>query len=426
MTDSASPIRWFRDSSPYINAHRNKTFVVVLSESSLTGPNIGNIVTDLALLQSLGIKLVIVLGDEGMMADLPVRHADRAIVRPEDLDACKAAIGRMSTDLKARFSVGLINSPMHGADITVVSGNFVRARPLGIIDGVDHHNTGETRRVNKGAILGQLAQGAVVLLPPIGYSPTGETFILDGNALAQQAAIAIGASKLIYYVDAPGVLDGAGSLVSELQANQVDDRDGPFTASPFSHLLAFTAEACRRGVSRCHLISESEDGALLVELFTRDGTGTQVVLQSYESLRDATVDDVAAILALIEPLQLEGVLVARSRELIESEIDRFIVIERDGLIIGCAALYPFAGAGELACLAIHPDYRNGDRGERLLAAIEHRARGLELAQLFALSTKTSAWFQEHGFRSGEITELPAERQSALDTARNSRLLVKTL
>ena len=173
-------------------------------------------------------------------------------------------------------------------------------------------------------------------------------------------------------------------------------------------------------VERCHLISYKKDGALLEELFTRDGVGTQITRVSYEQIRNAASEDIPGILELIEPLEAEGTLVKRSRELIESEIDKFIVIERDGLIVSCAALYPFEDKGELACLATHPSYRNGNRGELLLKEIKKRARTSKMSAIFVLTTVTTHWFTERGFVEKDVQDLPHGRHSLYNYQRKSK------
>jgi amino-acid N-acetyltransferase len=169
-------------------------------------------------------------------------------------------------------------------------------------------------------------------------------------------------------------------------------------------------KACRSGVRRCHLISYQEDGALLQELFSRDGIGTQIVMESAEQIRRATINDIGGILELISPLEQQGILV-RSREQLEMEIDKFTIIQRDNTTIACAALYPFPEEkiGEMACVAVHPDYRSSSRGEVLLNALP-QAKQMGLSKLFVLTTRSIHWFQERGFTPVDIDLLPERRK----------------
>ncbi len=429
MNDNNMHIKWFRDSAPYINAHRNKTFVLYLGGAALETGNFHNVISDITLLHSLGVRLVLVHGAtpqiDRHLNDLTKEWKTvngMRVTPPALLADVISVIGRVRSEIEAKLSMGLVNSPMHGADITVTAGNFVKAKPLGIINGEDFHHTGITRRVNRSAIHQQLDSGAVVLVSPLGYSPSGEIFNLDSTMLATDIAIALGADKLIYFDKQPGLIDRDGQVISELQTGDIDN----VSLEGDSNLLSYCRSACLQGINRCHIVSHADDGALLKELFTRDGAGTQITRVSYEQIRMATPDDVAGIIELIEPLEAAGVLVKRSRELIESEVKRFTVIERDGLIVSCAALYPFEDQGELACLVTHPDYRDNDRGERLLAWIENEARRIGISNLFVLTTHSAHWFTERGFAEKPVSQLPESRKMFYNYQRNSKYFEKPI
>ncbi len=428
MSENQSQVKWFRDSSPYINAHRGKTFVLYVSGDALEHDNLSNIIGDIVLLHTLGVRLVVVHG----AAPQITRQIEQAgkqtsfekgirITTTETLPLVQEAVGRIRTDIESKLSMGLVNSPQHGTDIVITSGNFIRALPLGVRDGIDFEHTGEVRRVNSNAINSQLDANAIVLISPLGYSKAGEIFNINSLAVACDVASSLLAEKLIYLTGDGPVLDEAGEVISEVQVSTIDEA----SLDPLSP-LAQAKRACTRGVTRCHLLSHEVDGALLEELFTRDGTGTQVNRQSYEQVRRAVADDVAGIIELIQPLEEAGILVRRSRERLEAEIGHFTVIERDGMIVTCAALYPFSGHGELACLVTHPDYRDDNRAERILSEIESQAKSEGLESLFALTTQTSHWFIEHGFAKADLDDLPAERQALYNYQRNSTMLVKSL
>lgn len=424
MTINAEQIKWFRDSSPYIDAHRGRTFVVCLTQGALDSDNLNNIITDLALLNSLGARLVLVYGtDEDETAQREIING-RKITPSELLHSIAGALGRVTFDLTSKFSASRPDSPVR-REITTSTGNVLRAKPLGVLDGIDHLQTGEVRRVDVGAIRHQLDGRAIVLVPAIGYSPSGEVFCLEAAAVASHVARALEADKLIYMIADDGLRDIDNMVINEIdlsrveQSRLVDDIDS-------IALLSLCDQACHNNVSRSHIISYEKDGALLEELFTRDGCGTQIVGHSYEQVRAASINDVPGILRLIEPLEGKGILVKRSRELLESEIDQFLVIDRDGLLISCAALYPFDKAGEVACVVTHPDYRNGDRGDRLLDAIEARAKSEGLEHLFVLTTQSVHWFTERGFNECDLSALPQEKQEFYNYQRNSRALVRQI
>ena len=433
-SESRQHIRWFRNSAPYINAHRGRTFVIVFGGEAAQHPNFPNIVHDIALLHSLGVKLVLIHGarpqiarrldDAGLASEFHegVRITDTII-----LEHVKAACGSLRAEIEALLSMGLPNSPMQGATMRVVGGNFVTARPIGIVDGVDFQHTGRVRRVDDAAIRAQLDGGFIALLSPMGYSPTGEVFSLALEDVAMHTAAALGADKLLLFGAERGILRKDGELVRQCDLTEAREllRDG--LPEEQQRLLQTARKACTAGVKRAQVISFSEDCALLEELFTHDGSGTLVGPDDYEQARTATIEDVGGILELIEPLEREGILVKRSREVLETEIQRFRVLERDGRIIACAALYPFPehGSGELACIVTHPDYRGGERGARLLRELEQAAVGQGLSKVFVLTTQTAHWFIEQGFGESTLEQLPPEKQSLYNLQRNSKVFIKS-
>lgn len=423
-------VTWLRHSSPYINSHRKRTFVIMLPGEGLAHANFNAIVHDLVLLHSLGVRLVLVHGsrpqiEQALQArQLPSRyHNNLRITDRDTLDCIISAVGQLRSLIEARFSVNIATSPMQGAKVRIVSGNLVTARPCGVVDGVDLLHTGEVRRIDHQAINQLLNQHHMVLLPHLGYSPTGETFNLSCEDVATRTAIALQADKLILFTAEQGLLDSDGQLIRELGLQQAHQHLQALIAPEQKAILQAAIDASENQVSRCHIISYQRDGALLSELFTRDGCGTLVDQGGFEQVREATIDDVGGLLELIRPLEEQGLLVRRSRDLLEQEINQFSVVERDGLLIACAALYPFPEdrTGELACLAVHPDYRHAGHGDTMLERITQRARGLKLDSLFVLTTRTSHWFQERGFMPCQVEDLPQRKAELYNFQRNSKV-----
>ncbi|MCG6935104.1 MAG: amino-acid N-acetyltransferase [Proteobacteria bacterium] len=430
-------VAWFRNSSPYIKAFRQRTFVVAFGGEMLAEGQFTSLMHDLALLNSLGVRLVLVHGTRPQIeqciqqysADMQYEHGLR-VTDDTALACAKQAAGTVRVDIEALLSTGLTNSPMSGANIRVVSGNYVTAQPLGIRHGVDYRHTGEVRRIDSNAIHQHLAEGALVLLSPLGYSPTGEVFNLGMQDVATAAAAQLQADKLIYLVDGKGVTDNRRRLLRELTLQQAEQLlAGKHKLNQDAvNALQSAVTACRHDVPRCHILSRQVDGALLLELFSRDGCGTLIMQDPFEDTRQACLADIGGILELIQPLEADDILVRRSRERLEMEIDHFTVVERDGTIIACAALYPFIRGriSELACLAVHPDYRNQGRGDALLRYIERQSRQLGVQRLFVLTTRTSHWFRERGFRSGSLDTLPVKRRQLYNYQRKSRVYIKDI
>lgn len=430
-------VEWFRAAAPYIHAFRGKTFVVAFGGEVVNEGQFIALAQDLNLLNSLGVRLVLVHGARPQIEEeltergAAIRYAGGMRVTDDDALKCvKEAAGTVRVEIEALLSMGLANSPMAGADIRVASGNFVTAMPMGVLGGVDLMHTGEVRKIDAIGIRRRLDAHEIVLLSPLGYSPTGEVFNLSLEDVATSAAIVLDADKLIFLMDTAGVVGENGDLLRELTTAEAEAILAPTAALPtdVGYYLPCAVRACRKGVARTHLISRHIDGALLQELFTREGIGSMVSEEPLETLRDATIDDVGGILALIKPLEADGILVRRSRELLEMEIDRFSVLEYDGLIIGCAALYPFPKekAAELACMAVHPAYRSAGRGEALLEYMQVRALGKGFKQLFVLTTRTAHWFLERGFTEAGVDKLPKAKQGLYNYQRRSKVFMKKL
>lgn len=436
-TQQTEFVHWFRDSSPYINAFRDRTFVITFGGEMLTDAQFSTLVKDLALLNSLGVRLVLVHGARPQIEkSLKTRGAELKYVNglritdDEALTCVKEAAGQVRVDIEAQLSMGVTNTPMHNARIRVISGNFVTAQPLGIRDGVDYCHTGEVRRIDTEAIHNQLDENAIVLLSPIGYSPTGESFNLSAEDVATAAAIQLGADKLIQLIDDKGIIDNRKQLLRELTLQEAEEllhKKNKLNNSQRSS-LASAIHACKHEVPRSHIIERHIDGGLLLELFSRNGCGTLITMNRFEETRSATIDDIGGLLELIKPLENEDILVRRSRERLETEIDHFTVMERDGMIVGCAALYPFIDEhfAELACVAVHPDYRNQGRGDTLLEFVERKCKQLGVTQLFVLTTRTAHWFRERGFIAMDMKKIPIKKRSLYNYQRQSKVFVKKI
>ncbi len=427
----------FRQAAPYIHAHRGCVFVLAFGGEAVADDHFAELIHDIALLHTVGIRLVLVHGARPQIekkltqAGIRMEYANGLRITDDAALQCvKEAAGTVRVEIEALLSMGLANTPMSGARIGVSSGNFVTARPLGVRDGIDYCHTGEVRRIDGQGIRENLESRRIVLLSPLGYSPTGEVFNVSAEEIATRTAMELQADKLILLTEGGMLRDSRRRLISQLGVNQAEtllqSRRNLSTATRSN--LEHAVQACRMQVRRVHLLDRQIKGVLLLELFTRDGSGTLITADEYEQLRDATIDDVGGILELIQPLEDSGVLVRRSRELLEMEIGHFMVIERDGMIIACAALYPAGNrdTGELACLAVHPEYRNAGRGDALLQAIEERAMRIGMHWLIVLTTQTAHWFRERGFATSTVAQLPRRRKSLYNYQRNSKVFCKAL
>lgn len=439
-------VPWFRSVAPYIHKFRHQTFVVGVPGEAIAAGKLPNLVQDLALIQSMGVRIVLVHGfrpqvNEQLRAKGHEARYHRGI-RITDavvLDCAQEAAGQLRFEIEAAFSMGLPNTPMAGATVRVISGNFITARPVGIVDGIDFQHSGVVRKVDTAGIVRALDMGALVLLSPFGFSPTGEAFNLRMEEVATSVAVALQADKLIFVTEVPGIrvrpFDPPGDdnpIDTELPLRDAERilAEGPPPVRPTDpgFYLQHCVRACKGGVERSHIIPFAVDGSLLLEVYVHDGIGTMVVDEKLEHLREATADDVGGILQLIEPFEKDGTLVKRSRTEIERDIANYTIIEHDGVIFGCAALYPYpeARTGEMASLTVAPQAQGQGDGEKLLKRIEQRARLMGLESIFVLTTRTMHWFLKRGFQPVAPDWLPEARKRKYDWDRRSQVLVKRL
>ncbi len=432
-------ITWFRNAAPYIHAHHGKTFVLQITSDVIASDNLPHLIHDLALLNSLAIKLVIVFGTRRQINALLKAHKlipqytdDLRVTDEQTIQFVKQAAGDLTIQIEALLSMGLPNSPMAGAEITVASGNYITAKPYGVIKGIDMGLTGRVRNIHQTAINARLDAGEIVLIPPLGYSATGEVFNLNSIEVATQIAIDLAADKLILCNKEPILTDQTGTSIRQITCTEIKQKLANHDLTNINETTMTTLSqgirACEAGVDRIHLINQNIDGSILQELFSRDGIGTLLSGGTYDTIHKATVEDIGGILALIKPLEQQGVLIKRSREKIETEIGDYIVLVRDGMVIACAALhhYPNEQLMEIACLVVHPDYQNQANGDLLYQFIESTALKNKTNSLFVLTTQTAHWFLEKGFTETSIDAIPIEKQQLYNFQRQSKALIKKL
>jgi amino-acid N-acetyltransferase len=430
-------VQWVRAAAPFVRVFRGSTFVIAFDGEVVADGRFAQIVHDLNLLASLGVRLVLAHGTRPQIDALleerglrPRYVRDIRVTDEATLKCVKEANGRVRLEIEALLSMGLPNSPMANSTIRVASGNFIVARPRGVLDGVDLQYSGEVRKVNADMLQARLVDGEIALVSPLGYSPTGEIFNLTVEDVAAAAAVALRADKLIFLLEGPGIVNAKGQLLREITVSDAEQLLGRPTrlAIDVQLYLPPAIAAVKNGVRRAHFVDRDREGALLLELLSQEGVGSMLTQDPLETLRPARIEDVGGILLLIEPLEREGVLVKRGRELIEREIDHFFVVEHDGIVIGCGALYPFpeSRSAELACIAVQPNRRDAGVGERLLEFIEDEARRRRFNRLFALTTRATHWFIERGFTEAGVDKLPAKKQALYNLQRNSKVLTKSL
>jgi amino-acid N-acetyltransferase len=436
-------VPWFRSVAPYIHKHRGNTLVVGIAGEAIAAGKLQNIAQDLALIQSMGVKIVLVHGfrpqvnEQLRLKGHEAKYSHGVRITDEvALDCAQEAAGQLRYEIEAAFSQGLPNTPMAGATVRMISGNFITARPVGLIDGVDFLHSGLVRKVDTDGIQRSLDMGAMVLLSPFGFSPTGEAFNLTMEDVATSIAVALPAHKLVFLAEIPGIRVDANDPDSEIDTELpladatrlLASLPKPERPTDTAFYLQHCIRACEGGVERSHIVPFAVDGSLLLEIYTHDGIGTMVVDEKLESVREASIDDVAGIVALIEPYEKDGTLVKRDRNEIERDAGLYTIIEHDGVIFGCAALYPYPEerTGEMAALTVSAQSQSQGDGERLLKRIEARARAQGLQSIFVLTTRTMHWFIKRGFVQVNADWLPEARKRKYNWDRRSQVLVKKL
>ncbi|MEM7027697.1 MAG: amino-acid N-acetyltransferase [Pseudomonadota bacterium] len=438
MKDKQTFVELFRDAAPYIHSHHDKRFVIQMGGEIIASDNFQHLIHDLALLYSLGIKLVLVFGVRTQIDSLlkernitPQYCESLRVTDEASISSVKQAVGEVKIQIEALLSMGLPNSAMPKMDIKIASGNYVTGRPYGVVNGVDFKLTGRVRNVENDTINKRLDSNEIVLITPLGYSSTGEIFNLSSIEVAAKVAIGINADKLILLSNNKEFKESDNNIIRQLTCAEAKDMLGstinnidetPATA------LAQGIMACEAGVGRIHYVSNDMDGGLLQELFTRDGFGTLLSSMPFDKVRQASVSDVGGIYELILPLEEQGILIKRSREKIENDIKDYKVLVRDGTVIACAALHNFPDDNmmEIACMAVHPDYQNQMMGEQLYQYLELLAIEKGAEKIIALTTQTSHWFIEKGFAEVDFESLPIKKRDIYDYQRNSIVLIKKI
>lgn len=420
----------FREAAPYIRLLHGKTVVLAVLSPVLRSPNFAGLAQDIALLNNLGVRVVLM---HGIRAFLPqnaqfVRHW--RVTGSDTLAEIKRCCGTVRADWEAAWAAvprPTVQSPRRMA---VASGNYILAKPLGVIDGVDMQFTGEVRRIDTEAVNRALDGGQLVLVGPLAASFSGETFNLPLPETAAQMAAALDAEKLVFLTRADGVADAQGKCCLNLSWAQAEEYAGKFAQhEDIARILPAARTALEKGVHRVQILDGTADGSLLAELFTRDGVGTSLAQNAFAHIRAAVSADIPAMLRIIRPLAQNGTLLVRSYGDLERQLGDFYVLEYDNVLCGCAALKKFSGSGaaEISCLAVSDTVRNSGFGEMLLQSAENAARSQGISRLFALSTRTAQWFVERGFTAAALDDLPPERRRQYeDNGRHSKILCKYL
>lgn len=427
----------FREAAPYIHYLRGKTLVVAIQSDLLSG-SLNALAADFNLIAALGVRLVLVHGSEQPLRQLSAQtqyvlsqHENRFVMDKQGLTLLSRVCGQIQAEIQAALSLGFRHALYRSERLRIASGNYLTAKPVGVINGVDMQFAGLVRKVDRQAIEHQLNNQAIVLISPIATSPVGQTYHLSMHDTAQAVAVALHAEKLVFLTDETGILDDRQALIQNLTAQEAQQMlTMTHLSSTQRQMLATAMDALQQGIKRVQILSGRQNGSLINELFTRQGSGTSIAQNAFMKIRPANERDIADIIALIHPLAQRGILLPRNRAYLENHIHEFSVVEHDEQIYACVALKTFADmpdAVELACLVVSEEVRAAGYGDALLDYVVAQACKMGKRRLFALSTQTADWFLEHDFQAAQLADLPpARQQQYLDNQRQSKIFVRSI
>ena len=408
------------------------------------------LVKDLALLAKTGFKVVIVPGaKEFIDSILGGQEITAEWTGRDDFSEPSRITGAAAMPFveMAAFHVATrYMTFLSGSRVEAIIGNFVRARGLGVQNGVDMGHTGTVDKIFTDSISKALNLGMIPILPCIGWSPSGKPYNVPSGEIALAAATALGASKFFIISAHEGLRGGVDALPENIETRPDGSlvRLTPAEAQAVLEVNARKADndlglqkklrdlriallASRAGVDRAHIIDGREEGAVLKELFSNLGVGTMLYADEYESIRAFHSRDLPDILRLMEPLMQQGILVRRGGEQIQEKKDDYAVFDIDGSVRACGALYDWGeGQGEIAAIATDPQYGQAGLGRRMVGYLIEKARKKNMSRVFVLTTHTQDWFEALGFREASVESLPERKRKLYNQQRKSKVFALEL
>ncbi|MFP4162370.1 MAG: amino-acid N-acetyltransferase [Chitinispirillaceae bacterium] len=424
-----------RQAFGYINRFKNETFVIKIDSSLISNDLFPVLIRDLVLLHRMGIKIILVPGARTRIDDIlntyeiecPRVNGVR-ISSPESIPFIKMA----AFDVSNRIMTMLAEE---GANAII--GNWVRARSIGVIEGVDFQNSGVVEKLQADILKKVLDEGLIPIFPNIGWSANGKPYNLSSNELAFTLSAQMKATKLFFVTDQGGIKsrgfsvpeevfvteDGTISQLTVAQAKQFLDFNTDPAYNEQKELISYAYRACRKGVRRVHIVEGRIEGMLLQEIFSNRGLGTMVYANQHENVRPMTVSDIPEVLSIMQPKIDEGVLIPRTYEDLAERIKDYAVYEVDGTLHGCGALHIYPGRkGEIAAIVVDEMYSNTGIGKKMISYFLEQATRMNLNSVFVLTTQTADWFQQLGFVKTDVNELPEQKKESYNRNRNSLVL----
>ncbi len=439
MKTEVASIQTIREMFGYLRRYRNEVFVLKIEDTILGLPLFPMLMRDIVLLHQTGIRIVLVPGAKKSIDTVLKKYGIRTrthhgirITTPDSMPMVKLGLSNVSNTLLSL----LAENEAHG-----VMGNWVRARAMGVKDGVDFKQTGHVEKVNSILIKGMLDDHLIPIVSNIGWNTVGMEYNLNSSELAVAVAKSLNASKLFFVGEATGiqVVEGCPFVEpSEMDSgffSNLDREEGEILLKDYSEilgkpardLLALALLALAGGVERVHIINGAKDGILLQEVFSSTGRGTMLYLDDYDHIHPAQISDIPEMLRIMQPYVDDGVLIQRTAEDLSRELERFTVYQVDDVLCGCGALSPIdKNVAELYALAVDSSYSGRGTGRKIVSFLLEKARKSHIKKVFLLTTQTSDFFMRLGFKEVPVSTLPADRQRTWNRTRNSRVFLKTI
>ncbi len=403
-------LKVLHDAGQYFHIYSGSTFVVLLDQ--ISKDQIVTVAKDIALLSALNIKIILIAPSQPITKPFIIKTEDEL----EQL--------LTNTQVIQRKIEVLLNQAFHQYQISsaIISSSAVTTKPYGIHNGIDYGFFGKPRSIKKDLLNHLLDSASCLIIPTFGFAPTGETFIMDGLEMAEQVASALQCQKLM-------ILTSAEAIPREMNANQAkifsQNSELPLTSRL---LIKRCLPAIENGVDRVHILDSKIEGALILELLTRDGIGSMITNEPYDEIKQAELSNIQPLKALMQPLEDDGILKQRSIQELEKDIHNYYLMFRDNSLIGAVAYYPYPEekTAELASLIVHPDYRKGKKANLLMQFIEQKAIADGFNSIFLLTTQTAHWFMGNGYKEASKQDLPKAKLELYDHSRNSKVFFKYL
>ncbi|GHV69479.1 amino-acid acetyltransferase [Spirochaetia bacterium] len=437
MTNTAlsqGPVDLIREAFHYQSRFAGSTMVFKIDFPVTEDPNFPLLMKDLALLAQTGFRVVIVPGAKEWIDTVLNEHgivSNYSGAQRITQSAAMPFVEMAAFHVATRFMTAL-----SGSRLDAVIGNFVRARGLGVVDGLDMESTGTVDKIFTGSINKILDLRMPPILPCIGLSAAGKPYNVASDEIALAAAAALGAAKL-FIISLNGAFRKEGRRLPDDLETDENGRIVRLTPVEVEAILAVNGNAhgdrplqelalalraSRAGVERIHIIDGREEGAVLRELFSNLGSGTMVYADAYESIRPLKSADIPDILRLMEPLMRQGILIRRDSVVIQEKKEDYAVFEIDGSIHACGALHEWGeDQGEIAAVATDMVYTDRGLGRRIVGYLIDKAKKKGLQRIFVLTIRTQDWFESLGFAEASVESLPEKRRKIYDKSRGSKV-----